>query len=524
MATAVAGTALTLGVAADMLLHDGVGPVSFALGTALVALALLALVWRSGRSLPRESGAWLVGAVLFAALTTWRNAQQLQALDTVATLGCLVLAAIRLRDARAAILAERLRDTVAAGISQFADVAIGIFPLVLRELAARGIKSRVGVRVNQILRPALLAAVILLVFGSLLRSADPIFASLATLPSIDVGNIIGHAVTILFFTVLVAGWARSALLPEPTRFTVGAGYGFTLGTADVTTILGTLNVLFAAFVLAQLGWFFGGEQFLRERTGLTAAQYARGGFFQILWIVALVVPVLVVTRGALKPGAALARRHTVLAIPVIVLLGAMIAGAIARLNLYVNYYGFTTERLYPLVFMCWLFATLVWLTVTVLRDWSRPFAFGAALSAAATLFTLNVLDPDAFVARVNVARAKDAAPASSVVLDIDHLSTLAGGAVPQAVAAVLAPRAAAMPPADDDHERCVAARRLLSNYGPSRSPRAALPTDVPAAWRFWNADDAKAVSVVREHAHELFAAAHSSCAAAKRAAPPAKAN
>src|SRR3954466_3914121 len=89
-ATAVAGTALTLGVAADMLLHDGVGPVSFALGTALVAVALLALVWRTGRSLPRESGAWLVGAVLFATLTAWRNAPQLQALDAVATLGCLV--------------------------------------------------------------------------------------------------------------------------------------------------------------------------------------------------------------------------------------------------------------------------------------------------------------------------------------------------------------------------------------------------------------------------------------------------
>ena len=156
--------------------------------------------------------------------------------------------------------------------------------------------------------------------------------------------------------------------------------------------------------------------------------------------------------------------------------------------------------------------------MTVLRDWSRPFAVGAALSAAATLFTLNVLDPDAFVARVNVARAKDAAPSSSVVLDIAHLATLSGGAVPQAVAAVLAPRAAPMPPADYDRERCAAAERLLSHYGPSRSPHAALPTDVAAAWRFWNADDAKAVSVVREHARELFAAAHASCTAAKRAA------
>src|SRR5262249_27145470 len=162
------------------------------------------------------------------------------------------------------------------------------------------------------------------------------------------------------------------------------------------------------------------EQFLRARTGLTAAQYARGGFFQMLWVVALVVPVLVVTRGALRPERALARRHAMFALPIVALLGTMIACSMGRLNLYVKIYGLTTDRLYPLVFMAWLFATLLWLSATVLRDWNRPFALGAVLSAMVTLFTMNALDPEAFVARVNVDRAARTLRPDAERLDLEY--------------------------------------------------------------------------------------------------------
>ena len=55
---------------------------------------------------------------------------------------------------------------------------------------------------------------------------------------------------------------------------------FQLGVLETTAALVTLNVLFGVFIAAQLGWLFGGEAFLRARTGLTAAEYARHGFFR----------------------------------------------------------------------------------------------------------------------------------------------------------------------------------------------------------------------------------------------------
>jgi hypothetical protein len=512
MGLAVVTTGGALGVAADTLFHDGVGPVSFTLWIALFALALVALVWRDQRALPRESAFWLFAAIVFATCLTWRNSDVLQFFDTVATLGCLGLAVIRLRDARAGILAERIRDTVVAGVRAAFDAAFGLLPLAARELATPGEPSRLAARTRTAVRLALIAGAILLVFGSLLRDADPIFASIATIPALDVGDIVSHVLTIAIVGAAVAGWSRSALL-SPSSAGVPTGFGFTLGAAEITTILGTLNILFATFVIAQLGWFFGGERFLHARTGLTVAQYARGGFFQMLWVVALVVPVLAITRGALREGRALARRHTILALPIIALLGTMIVCSMARLNLYVKIYGLTTDRLYPLVFMAWLFALLVWMSATVLRGWSRPFALGAALSGMTALLTLNALDPDAFVARVNVDRAAHALRADAADrLDVEYLARLSGNAVPLAVTSLIAtPSSTAVSP-EEKARRCAAAKTLLHRFGPTRA-HAAERAEVDAQWRFWNADDVTATGAVSRHVVELLAVRHAACGA-----------
>jgi len=290
------------------------------------------------------------------------------------------------------------------------------------------------------------------------------------------------------------------------------GLPFTLGTLDVTAALGALNVLFALFLLTQLGWLFGGETFLRERTGLTAAQYARQGFFQMVWVVLLVVPMLVVSRAALQPGYALARRHTLLSLPLIALLGLMIVSAMARMRLYVHFYGLSIDRIYPMVFMGWLFVVLLWLAVTVLRDWDRPFVAGAAISALVTLAALNVASPDQIVARANAARGTSALTAERYRGDRSYLAELGGEATPFAIRATVAPAAARPGTAArviEDHDRCAAASRLLLRWGPSSGP--ARRREQATGWRTWNAGEALAVTEVGASTRVLRAVAHQSC-------------
>jgi hypothetical protein len=268
--------------------------------------------------------------------------------------------------------------------------------------------------------------------------------------------------------------------------------------------------LFGAYVLTQLGWFFGGEPFLRATTGLTAAQYARQGFFQMVWVVALVVPLLLATRAALAPDPSLARRHTLLALPIVALLGAIIASAALRMRLYVQYYGLTTERLYTLVFMGWLTIVLALLATTVLRGRGRPFVAGSIVSALTLLFGLHVEVPDVIVARVNLARAES--PSVATRLDLAHLASLSGEAVPLAVQATLAP------PLEhgrrdrlDADAHCAAASRLLHQWGPVS--RAAEARRADGAWRSWNAGESRALRAVAAHSVELRRMRHATCTA-----------
>ena len=81
-------------------------------------------------------------------------------------------------------VAPRLRDTLWAGLAIVGSTARGIVPLALRELFAGGPAARVRRDAARGRAPAVAHRRdrCSLVFGSLLRSADPIFASLVVAP------------------------------------------------------------------------------------------------------------------------------------------------------------------------------------------------------------------------------------------------------------------------------------------------------------------------------------------------------
>jgi hypothetical protein len=510
MARAILLHALLVGVAADLLLREGFTGLGFPFWLAVLALSIVSLVWRDGRHVPHETATWLGLAILWGSGMAWRGSSSLQALDFMATLFALGMAAVSLGDPRTALLAERMRDTVWAGVRVIRSVVFGALPLVLRDVALPVARRELTGGVRPAVRAALIALPLIVIFGALLRGADPLFANLVALPAIDLDEAASHVFILGFFAWVTAGWARGALLAGPPGARLPEQLPFGLSALDVTVALGALNALFAVFVATQLGWFFGGEHFLQAQTGLTAAQYARQGFFQMVWVVLLVVPVLLGTRAALRPGHALERRHTALALPLIALLGVMIVSAVLRLRLYVQYYGLTLDRFYPLVFMGWLTIVLAWLALTVLRGRGRPFAAGAVASGLAILLALNVFVPDAIVARVNVARAAAQTPSDAGALDLTHLASLGAEATPLAVAAVLA-----APPSElrldantsPELARCNAATRLLTRWGPGSRARDPREED----WRRWNRGEAMATRTVGANAGALRAIQHDAC-------------
>jgi hypothetical protein len=488
--------ALLLGVLADPLLRTEPWGLGLPAWMAVFAAVSLSLARRHDRALSAERIGWLAVALVFAAGLAWRDAGILLFFDLLAMLVALGLLAMSFGAMPVPGLAlARVRDLVRAAFGTGLEVATGAVPLVLRdaELHAAPRPASAG-RLGSIARALGITAPLLLVFTLLLTRADPIFGSFFRLPDVELDVVLSHIVIAGFFGWVTAGWLRRALLVRPGELdTAPLPLPFALNATDVTLALGALNVLFAAFVVVQIGWLFGGEALVLRTTGLGYAEYARRGFFELTGVAALLLPVLLAAQALIPaPDARTIRRFRRLALSLVALLGVMLVSAAARMRLYIAYYGISADRLYATAFMIWLSIVFGWLVLTVLRARPRKFAAGMVLSGFAVLVTLNALNPDALVARANLARA-EGGRAGAAGADPVYLASLGGDAVPMLVSALIAPAGTSIEPA----ERCAAASRLLERWTGDRRER------MTRTWTQWNAGRARALRAVRTHETEL---------------------
>jgi hypothetical protein len=447
----VLGQAVMLALLGDTLLRNPPWGIGWTIWVVALSITIILLVRRRGQRLNREQCVWLGAGVACAATFVWRDAGELQFVNFWATLFALVMLAMALARAPArSILSARLRDVFQAWRYSVQDALGGLLPLWNRDASMNGAIRGAAAGRAPILRAVLLTVPIVLLFGALLSSADPVFGSLFTIPGIQLDEVASHVFVVAALTWLTAGALRGALIAGDTRVAPRDGFPFTLGILDVSVVLGALNVLFAGFVGLQIRWLFGGAEIVRATTGLSLAEYARSGFFELAWVAALVFPLILVTRAAATDAATLAR-HQKFALPLLALLGAIMVSAVMRMQLYVAHFGLTTDRLYALVFMLWLALAFVCMAMTVLRGWARPFATLTIASGYLTLLALNAANPDAIVARVNLSRSPTAR-----AVDYRYLASLSGDAAP-IVAAVIA----SAPPST---ETCKAATRLRGRW------------------------------------------------------------
>lgn len=258
---------------------------------------------------------------------------------------------------------------------------------------------------------------------------------------------------------------------------------FSLGAVEVGIVLGLLNVLFAAFVIVQFRYFFGGAARVMSITELTYAEYARRGFFELTWVAGLVLPLLLITHALVgrRDNRAVAERiFRPLAGTQVALLFVIMASAVARMRLYQSEYGLTELRLYTTAFMFWLGLVFVWFAWTVLvRNARQRFACGALVAAFITVGLLHLLNPDAYIVRANAAHAR-----AGRAFDAAYASTLSADAVPALIHAL---------PSLNREERC---RVALSLSWWSRP--------VPGEdWRSWSLARMRARRAVAANQEEL---------------------
>ncbi|MEP6688748.1 MAG: DUF4173 domain-containing protein, partial [Gemmatimonadales bacterium] len=184
--------------------------------------------------------------------------------------------------------------------------------------------------------------------------------------------------------------------------------------------------LFAAFVVVQFRYLFGGSELVRSLTGMSYAEYARRGFFELVAVAALSLPLLLVADHWLdRSDMRRVWRFRQLAGLMLLLLDVMLASALLRMWLYTTQFGLTELRFYTTAFMGWLVLVFGWFVATVLRGRRERFATGALAAGWLVLAALNLVNPDGVIAGVNLRRAATGRP-----LDVAYTAKLSADALP----------------------------------------------------------------------------------------------
>jgi hypothetical protein len=314
-----------------------------------------------------------------------------------------------------------------------------------------------------VIRGLVIAAPIVLVFVFLLGSADAVFANVVGRALDDVWQRFGlnlDATVSRFFYVIVFGLAavgalgfglRRDTLIGTLKTTTAPDWakpqdaadedapattpsekhkpkpGFKLGMIESTIVLGSIVGLFGLFVVIQFAYFFGGLNTL-QLTGLTYAQYARRGFFELVAVTVLTLGLaLFLDRSTVRQQRLESLIFRGLALALVGLVMVMLVSASQRMLLYEEAFGFTQLRVYSHVSILWIAALFGVFLLTLFRVRVQIFSFGSLLVIIGYLVSLNMLNVDAYIAERNIARWQ---AGEGRDLDVAFLNTLSVDALP----------------------------------------------------------------------------------------------
>lgn len=410
----------------------------------LISIGLVVAVRRPTRAVDLVSIALAAGSagLLMVRASVW--------VSSMATAAALAILALLAADAlRPAQTRPWLRTTADA-----LDSGVDLFPWLLRMLRAVNTR-RFGLSVAT-LRTAIVVIFIAVGLGGLLASGDVVFASVVTL--VELNPVLAHVPLTVMMMVPPACLTLMALrsTPEPMSATGGdSRWG-----QESRGALWTVALVLGSWGVVQLVVIGGGADRVLESEGLTAAEYARQGFFQLVAAAAVSLAVLNGAHRFGRRGLAPDRGQRLPALVIGLALSALIVATFSRLWFYVDAFGLTMLRLS-------VATSLIWLAVMTLLSVARSLGFcyrenwlpaAAVLSAAALALVFGLVNPEARIAEYNLGRAEHGAE-----VDLVYLFTLSEDVRP-----VLAghdwTRQAAGRPAELDFWLC--SPPAPSGYGP----------------------------------------------------------
>ncbi len=428
-ASLIAGASLALGLLFDYFFYEKAPGIGFPIYVGLILVGLFVISVYFKKRVDKQALWLLIPLAFFSSMVFVRSSILLTFLNIVGSF-LLLLLIVEVSPVRALkrFLAEDYIKIIFLPlqfIRPFFQTVASIF-----KFREAGGKPRVS---SQVIKGVVMALPVLLAFLLLFSSADLIFQKyLLNLIHISIDpRIVFRSILVLCATSGLMGAYAYAFSKKEEAAVSGETKDKlrTVGQIETSILLGAVNALFLVFILVQLTYLFGGEGNIASQ-GFTYAEYARKGFFELIAVAVISFLLVLATE---KYTAKKDTEHTLIfktlstALTVQVML--IMASAFKRLLLYEEAYGFTTLRLYSHAFIIFLAIIFVLLLYKIFKDKRENlFVFRAFISIILFLATINLLNPDAFIARRNIERLK-----TTEELDVYYLSRLSDDALPETI-------------------------------------------------------------------------------------------
>ena len=287
------------------------------------------------------------------------------------------------------------------------------------------ILSKSAVRVFiQILAACIVSVPLLLILATLLAASDHVFADMTSdffdmLAKIRLNEIFSQ--TILFMILLPftasAVWSYRDSYASCSDAKEGdTAKRLYFPAAFAITILTLVNLLYLVYAKIQFEYLFGAWNGTLPE-GITSAVYARNGFFELAFVAALNIILLLCcirfTSREGHPGLII----RCLSIALLTLSSVQLVSALRRMYLYITAYGFSQLRYFVSAFM---FLMAIFFLFFLIREFVTRFPLFRCMifAGAVSLLLLNLTVPDARIAQYNIDRYLDH---SLDTLDVEYI-------------------------------------------------------------------------------------------------------
>jgi hypothetical protein len=294
------------------------------------------------------------------------------------------------------------------------------FATSFRSNAKKGMEQSNIVVIKKVIIGLILSIPVLAIVLTLLMSADSKFKQLVTgFPDwfhVLSAEMVSRIMIILIITVVFFGILQVLLLKQKKIIEYETkGFSFHFDRIIALTLLVVLNLVYLLFTFVQFKYFFGGTL----QGDFTFAQYARKGFFELLFVSVINLSVLTVVLTFVRHETIILKRLIQITLSILVLLSSVIlCSAFLRMAMYEDAYGFTFTRILAHSFMILLAIVFAY---TFVQIWINKLSLSHFMLITGLVYyaIINTVDLDQLVVSKNIDRFKE-----SGKIDIQYMNSL----------------------------------------------------------------------------------------------------